>query len=108
MTYSHIRVEPIAPHVGAEIGGVDLTEPVADQTFAEIRHAFGKYGVIFFRDQLLSPEQRTIGLPRDGVIEMARKDRSTITVGIGGYDVRLPGRAARMARMGSNKALEKQ
>ena len=46
--------------------------------------------------ELLSPEQRTIGLPRDGVIEMARKDRSTITVGIGGYDIRLPGRAARM------------
>jgi len=57
MRYEHIRVEPLSNALGAEIGGVDLREPVADAVFAEIRRAFGQYGVVFFRDQRLSPEQ---------------------------------------------------
>ena len=46
--------------------------------------------------EILSDEQRIAGIPRDGVIELVRADRSMIAVEIGGYDVRLPGRAARM------------
>jgi taurine dioxygenase len=57
MTYHHIGVEPVSPHVGAEIAGVDLARPLKDAAFAEIRRAFGEYGVVFFRDQHLSPEQ---------------------------------------------------
>src|SRR6266851_3954147 len=57
MAYHHIRVEPISSKVGAEIAGVDLSAPLADDVFAEIRHAFGKHGVVFFRDQHLRPEQ---------------------------------------------------
>ena len=37
--------------------GVDLAQPIADAAFCEIRRAFGKYGVVFFRDQHLTPEQ---------------------------------------------------
>jgi taurine dioxygenase len=57
MTHQHIRVEPMSQHVGAEITGVDLAAPLDDETFAEIRHAFGEYGVVFFREQRLTPEQ---------------------------------------------------
>ena len=57
MGYHHIRVEPISSKVGAEIAGVDLAAPLADDVFAEIRHAFGEHGVVFFRDQHLKPEQ---------------------------------------------------
>ena len=57
MDYRHIRVEPLSTHVGAEIAGVDLAVPVADETLGEIRRAFGEYGVVFFRDQHLTPEQ---------------------------------------------------
>jgi Amt family ammonium transporter len=46
--------------------------------------------------EILSDEQRIIGVPRDGVIEIVRADGGMIAVEIGGYDVRLPGRAARM------------
>ena len=43
MTYRHIRVETLSPHLGAEIGGVDVSAPVADEVLAEIRDAFGRY-----------------------------------------------------------------
>jgi taurine dioxygenase len=72
MTYSHIRVEPVSRHVGAEISGVDLAAPVADGALAEIRRAFGEHGVVFFRDQSLTPEQH-IGLAeRFGPIDVNR------------------------------------
>ena len=57
MTYRLIRVEPVSRHVGVEISGVDLARPIAADVFAEIRGAFGQYGVVFFRDQHLTPEQ---------------------------------------------------
>jgi alpha-ketoglutarate-dependent taurine dioxygenase len=57
MTYDHIRVTPLASHVGAEISGVDLAMPPGEPALAEIRLALGEYGVVFFRDQQLSPEQ---------------------------------------------------
>src|SRR4051794_392783 len=53
MSYHHIQVEPVSRHVGAEIGGVDLSAPIANEALAEIRDAFGQYGVVFFRDQEL-------------------------------------------------------
>jgi diguanylate cyclase (GGDEF)-like protein/PAS domain S-box-containing protein len=37
------------------------------------------------------------GVQRDGVADLARKDGALVAVEIGGYDVRLPGRAARMS-----------
>ena len=46
MSYHHIRVEPVSRHVGAEIGGVDLSAPITDEALAEIRRAFGEYGVV--------------------------------------------------------------
>ena len=57
MTHGHISVEPLTPAIGAEISGVDLSEPLDDGTFAEIRRALLGYGVIFFRDQAISHEQ---------------------------------------------------
>jgi taurine dioxygenase len=52
-----IDVEPIAGAVGAEISGVDLTKPVGQERFGEIRQALLDHGVIFFRNQHLTPEQ---------------------------------------------------
>ena len=49
MSYDYIRVEPLSKAVGAEIGGVDLAKPPAEPALAEIRHAFGEYGVILPR-----------------------------------------------------------
>jgi taurine dioxygenase len=72
MSYEHIRVAPISSKVGAEIAGVDLRAPVADDVFAEIRHAFGEHGVVFFRDQQLSPEQHLAFAERFAPIDINR------------------------------------
>jgi len=72
MGYAHIRVEPVSTHVGAEIAGVDLAAPIPDATLREIRQAFGEHGVIFFRDQHLSPEQHVAVAERFGHIDINR------------------------------------
>src|SRR5712692_12046803 len=72
MAYHHIRVEPISSKVGAEIAGVDLAEPLADDVFAEIRRAFGKHGVVFFHDQRLMPEQHVAFAERFAPIDINR------------------------------------
>jgi taurine dioxygenase len=72
MNYSHIRVEPASAHVGAEISGVDLAQPIPDTVFGEIRRAFGEYGVVFFREQHLTPEQHVGVAERFGPIDINR------------------------------------
>jgi taurine dioxygenase len=72
MSCSHIGVEAVSTHVGAEIAGVDLAAPLADATLREIRHAFGTHGVIFFRGQHLSPEQHVAVAERFGRIDINR------------------------------------
>lgn len=53
-----IDVRRVAGALGAEIGGVDLSAPLADETIAAIRKALVEHQVIFFRDQDLIPEQQ--------------------------------------------------
>jgi len=53
----NLTIHPIAGVLGAEISGVNLAEPIDEQTFAEIHAALLEYLVIFFRDQQLTPEQ---------------------------------------------------
>src|SRR5580658_3198783 len=72
MNYQHVRVEPLSTWLGAQIAGVDLAATVADETFAEIRRAFGEYGVVFFRDQRLTPEQHLAFAERFAPIDINR------------------------------------
>jgi taurine dioxygenase len=65
--YRRITVAPIAGMVGAEIGGVDLAD-LDDETTAEIRDAWLRHLVVFFRDQQLDSDQfvafaKRIGTP---------------------------------------------
>lgn len=55
-SFSNISVAPTSPHVGAEIGRVDLTRPLSDGQLEELRRAFTDYLVLFFRDQEISFE----------------------------------------------------
>jgi len=57
MSYQSIIVEPIAGALGAEVRGVDLSEPLRNSVAAELRRAFVEHCVLFFRDQHLTPEQ---------------------------------------------------
>ena len=51
---------------------MDLNNEITQNQFIEIRNAFGKYGVIFFRDQELSPESEIAFAKRWGKININR------------------------------------
>ncbi len=55
--YETISVDKLTPIIGAEISGVDLSQPLGNATFSEIQRAFAENLVIFFRDQTLTAEQ---------------------------------------------------
>ena len=52
-----IEVRPIAPALGAEIHGLDLSTPLAAAELASIQDAIDKHLVVFFPDQKLSADQ---------------------------------------------------
>ena len=72
MTYDNIRVTPLATFVGAEISGIDLATSPGEVQVAEARRAFGDYGVVFFRDQQLTPEQHIAFAQCFGEIDVNR------------------------------------
>lgn len=53
-----IEVHPLTGMLGAEIAGVDLSQPLDDETFEEIHQAWLDHLVIFFRDQDITPDQQ--------------------------------------------------
>lgn len=64
-----IEVIPTGAALGAEIRGVDLSRPLGDNLFAVIEQAFDEHGVIFFRDQRLTPPQQVAFTRRFGAID---------------------------------------
>src|SRR6059058_4543547 len=57
MPHQTIEVRKLTPHIGAEIGGVDLSRPLGNQQFQEVHDALMENLVIFFRDQRVTHEQ---------------------------------------------------
>jgi taurine dioxygenase len=53
MTYETITVKPLAGALGAEIGGVDLREPLSNRQRSEIHDAFLAHCAIYIRGQEL-------------------------------------------------------
>ncbi|MBO1048525.1 MAG: TauD/TfdA family dioxygenase [Dolichospermum sp. DEX182a] len=51
MSNKYIEVKQVAGFIGAEISGVDLSQPLHDDAVKEIREALLKWKVIFFRGQ---------------------------------------------------------
>ncbi len=64
-----IEVIPTGAALGAEIRGVDLSQPLGDNAFALIERAYDEHGVIFFRDQKVTPPQQVAFTRRFGEIE---------------------------------------
>jgi taurine dioxygenase len=62
MSYQTIEVHNSTPHIGAEIRGVDLSNPLGNQQFQEVHDALTDRLVIFFRDQRLSVEHTKTSL----------------------------------------------
>jgi len=54
--YKTFQLTRLAPTIGAEIHGVDLSRELSDEQFAEIRRAIGENLVLAFRGQTLDLE----------------------------------------------------
>jgi alpha-ketoglutarate-dependent 2,4-dichlorophenoxyacetate dioxygenase len=67
-----ITIYPFTPDFAAEIGDVDLTGPLSESDFEEIRAAFWKYAVLVFPGQDLTPEQHLAFSSRFGPVEKER------------------------------------
>lgn len=52
-----IDVHPVTPDFAAEVGDVDLSQPLTPETLAQIRQAFWTWSVLIFPDQKLTAEQ---------------------------------------------------
>jgi len=63
MQSNSIQVRPSSGAAGAEIAGLDLSEPLTPQARDLVRRTLADRGVVFFRGQSLTPEQH-IGLAR--------------------------------------------
>jgi taurine dioxygenase len=57
MAYQTIAVRKVTPTIGAEIAGIDLSQPLGNQQFQEIHDALMDNLVVFFRDQKISVDQ---------------------------------------------------
>ncbi|MEL0018891.1 MAG: TauD/TfdA family dioxygenase [Rickettsiales bacterium] len=71
-----IEVTPIAGACGAEISGVDLAQPLGNEGFATVHQALLDHGVIFFRDQVLTPEQQIAFSRRFGDLRISEQYES--------------------------------
>ncbi len=58
MNYSTISVSPANSAVGAFVSNVELGGKLDDEVVAELLDAHASYGVLFFRDQQLTPDQQ--------------------------------------------------
>ena len=55
--YASFEVRSLTPHLGAEILGLDLSQPLEDAQFRDLQQAFLDWMVLVFRDQALSRDQ---------------------------------------------------
>jgi alpha-ketoglutarate-dependent 2,4-dichlorophenoxyacetate dioxygenase len=67
-----IVIFPVTPSFAAEVGGVDLSKPLAAADLAAIEAAFWKYAVLIFPDQHLTPDQHLAFAQKFGPIENDR------------------------------------
>lgn len=72
MNYSLIDVRPKSGSVGAEIFGIDLNKEITEEQFLEVKSAFFQFGVIFFRDQKLTPDKEIKFAEKWGKININR------------------------------------
>ncbi len=57
MSYKRIEVQPVSGALGAEVSGVDPSQPLDEAVLAEIQSAWLEHLVLFFRDLDLTPAQ---------------------------------------------------
>jgi len=67
-----ITITPLTPCFAAEVGGIDITRPVDDDTWRQVRAAFEEHSVLVFHDQPLDDEAQIAFSRRFGNLEITR------------------------------------
>ena len=70
--FSRFDAKPLTAALGAEILGLDLSQPPPTQAARELEIALAHYGVLVFRDQRLTPRQHIAVAESLGEIEVNR------------------------------------
>jgi len=72
MSAKDITIRPSGGGVGAFVDGIDLARDLSDNVVGTLRSAIGEHGVLFFRDQELSPEDHIDFAEKFGPINVNR------------------------------------
>lgn len=64
------EIRPLDPPLGAEVIGLDLSQPLSDTDFARIHRAHLDYHVVVFRDQQITPAQQIAFSRRFGPLQI--------------------------------------
>jgi taurine dioxygenase len=72
-----MQTRPLSPALGAEIMGVDLSEPISDELFGKIQDCWHQNLVVLFRDQHLSEVDQVRFAERFGPLAISHTRRFT-------------------------------
>ena len=72
MNGNGLSITPSGGGVGAFVDGIDLSQPLSDNITGAMRAALGDHGVLFFRDQDLTPDQHIAFAGEFGSININR------------------------------------
>lgn len=67
----HFAYRPLHSRFGVEIIGADLTRPIGDDAFAEIRSAFDTHSLLLFRGPVLTDDQHFAFSQRFGRVQIS-------------------------------------
>jgi alpha-ketoglutarate-dependent taurine dioxygenase len=72
-----LQTSPLSPALGAEITGIDLSQPMGDELFAEVLHCWHENIVLLLRDQNLSEDDQVRLAERFGPLAVSHTRRFT-------------------------------
>src|SRR5205085_931286 len=67
-----LAITPLHPHIGAMVGGLDVSRPIDDATVDALWRAIDRHAVLVFRDQQITDEQLRAFAARFGELEIGR------------------------------------
>ncbi len=72
MSYPNLALTPASPSIGAFVENIDLSQPLDKAVLSDLVRAHADYGVLFFRDQQLTPDQHVALAEQFGEINVNR------------------------------------
>lgn len=70
LTLDTLTLTPLTPTIGAEVGGIDLSQPATPSQVRAIRQALLDWKVLFFRDQDIDTDQHLAFARNFGALEV--------------------------------------